>query len=157
MVRISALNCTNVKGNDTYCEVAEMFGSHDVDVGSYAEEAVWNAEALYPIPEGLQSQDAAPLMCGGATVWTPLTTYGLRAGDRVGVIGIGGLGHLAIQMGAKLGFEVVVFSGTDSKKAEAVKLGASEFHATKGRADFKDVKKLNALLITGSSQPQFDL
>lgn len=96
-------------------------------------------------------------MCGGATVWGALSVYNVRSTDRVGVVGIGGLGHLAIQFAAKMGCEVVVFSGTESKKEEAFKFGATEFHTTKGVKEFKGIKKLNHLLITTSIQPDFGL
>ena len=74
-------------------------------------------------------------VCGGGTVFNALHSFGTKSSDVVGVIGIGGLGHLEIQFAAKLGCKVVVFSSTDSKKEEAIKLGATEFVAT------KDVKR----------------
>ena len=112
---------------------------------------------LVRIPDGLSSEAAGPLTCGGITVWQPLYEHGLRAGDRVGVIGVGGLGHLAIQFAAKMGMEVVVFSTTDSKRDEAMEFGAAEFHATKGLTEFKDVHKIDHLLITTSVLPDFKL
>jgi D-arabinose 1-dehydrogenase-like Zn-dependent alcohol dehydrogenase len=96
-------------------------------------------------------------MCGGATVWGPLSTHNIRSSDRIGIVGIGGLGHLAIQFASKMGCEVIAFSGTESKKEEALKLGATEFHATKGLKDLSHVKKVNHLLITTSQEPEFDL
>jgi D-arabinose 1-dehydrogenase-like Zn-dependent alcohol dehydrogenase len=77
--------------------------------------------------------------------------------SRVGIVGIGGLGHLAIQFAAKMGCEVVVFSGTDNKKEEAMKLGASEFYATKGATELKVSKPLDNLIITMSAQPDWKL
>jgi D-arabinose 1-dehydrogenase-like Zn-dependent alcohol dehydrogenase len=96
-------------------------------------------------------------MCGGMTVWGPLYEHGMRAGDRIGIVGFGGLGHLAIQFVAKMGMEAVVFSRTDSKKSEAFGFGASEFHATKGVKDFKGVKPIDHLLITTSVLPDLTL
>lgn len=83
--------------------------------------------------------------------------YNVRPTDRVGIVGIGGLGHLAIQFAAKLGCEVVVFSSTESKREEALGFGAKEFHVTSRVKHFKDIKKINHLLITTSEQPNFDL
>jgi D-arabinose 1-dehydrogenase-like Zn-dependent alcohol dehydrogenase len=102
---------------------------------------------------------AAPLMCGGATVFRALHSFGVRPTDRVGVIGVGGLGHLAIQFAAKMGCEVVVLSGTESKREEAMRLGANEFVATKGRDKLDDVitKPLNHLLVTTSFPPDWNL
>lgn len=113
--------------------------------------------ALFKIPDGIHSESAGPLLCGGATVWDPLYGYGLRAGDRVGVIGIGGLGHLAIQFGSKMGMEMVVFSSTESKKQRAVEFGAAEFHATKGVEKLPEMAKLDALLITTNALPDLSL
>ena len=81
--------------------------------------------------------------------------YDARPTDRVGIIGVGGLGHLAIQFASNMGCEVVVFSGTDSKKEEAMKLGAREFHATKGVKDLSFCKPVNRLLVTTSHQPDW--
>jgi D-arabinose 1-dehydrogenase-like Zn-dependent alcohol dehydrogenase len=142
---------------DTYCENKREFISHDVDEGSFASHVVWDADALYLLPEGLDSAHAGPLMCGGATVWGALAEYDVKSTDRVGVIGIGGLGHLGIQFAAKMGCEVVAFSGTESKREEAMQFGAKEFYATKGVKEFTGIRKLNHLLITTSELPDLDL
>jgi D-arabinose 1-dehydrogenase-like Zn-dependent alcohol dehydrogenase len=71
------------------------------------------------IPEGLSSATAAPLLCGGVTVWSALSLHGVKANDTLGIVGIGGLGHLAIRFVKAMGCEVVVFSSTDSKKEQA--------------------------------------
>lgn len=83
----------------------------------------------------------------------------MTAGDRVGILGVGGLGHLAIQFAAKMGCEVVVFSGTDSKKDEATKLGAHEFYATKGLKELqlKGGKGIDRLLVTSSVQVDWSM
>ncbi len=107
------------------------------------------------IPESISLRDAAPLMCAGATVWTVLATYGMKPGDRVGIQGIGGLGHLAIQYAAKLGFEVIVLSSSESKRAEATKLGATHFYVMKEGFKLPADKKLNHLLICGSANPDY--
>jgi D-arabinose 1-dehydrogenase-like Zn-dependent alcohol dehydrogenase len=86
-------------------------------------------------------------------VWGPLYENDFKAGARIGIVGIGGLGHLAIQMVSKMGMEAVVFSGTESKKEEAIGFGATEFHATKGVEKFEGIKPLDCLLITTSVLP----
>ncbi|KAI9813609.1 MAG: hypothetical protein M1827_003679 [Pycnora praestabilis] len=112
---------------------------------------------LFKIPAGIKPEDAAPLMCGGATVFNALSMYDVPPTDRVGVIGLGGLGHLATQFAAKMGCEVVVFSRTESKKEEAMKLGAKGFYATKGLKDLKLEKPINHLLVTTSMQPDWSM
>ena len=81
----------------------------------------------------------------------------MKPGDRIGVVGMGGLGHLAIQFASKLGYEVVVFSTTESKKEEAVKFGATEFHATASLKEFKGIKPIDHLLIMTSTTPDLAL
>ncbi|KAM0249166.1 hypothetical protein ACHAQJ_009173 [Trichoderma viride] len=131
------------------------YGTHDHDVGSFASHAVWNADGLYKIPEGLESAHAAPLMCGGATVWSPFSIYGIRPTDRVGIVGIGGLGHLAIQFAAKMGCQVVVFSSSESKREDAMKLGATEYHVLTSDSPLEGIKQVNHMLLCGSAQPDF--
>ncbi|KAH6609946.1 alcohol dehydrogenase [Trichoderma cornu-damae] len=116
---------------------------------------VWDADSLYKIPEGLDSAHAAPLMCGGATVWSPLALYGVLPTDRVGVVGIGGLGHLAIQFAAKMGCKVVVFSSSESKREDAMKLGASEYHVLTADSSLEGIEQVNHMLLCGSAQPDF--
>lgn len=82
---------------------------------------------LHTIPASLASEHAAPLQCAGATVYSALISV-LYPGARVGIIGIGGLGHLAIQFSAKLGHDTVVFSTTKEKEDEARGFGATEFY-----------------------------
>lgn len=71
---------------------------------------------MIPIPDRYASEDAAPMLCAGATVWSVLSKYGVRSTDRVGVLGIGGLGHLAIKFAAAMGCHVVVLSSSESKR-----------------------------------------
>jgi len=145
-------------GRETFCPERAMYGYNDHDQGSFAHRAVWKEAFLFKIPDSLPDEAAAPLQCGGATVFGALHLYNAQPTDRVGIVGVGGLGHLAIQFAAKMGCEVVVFSGTDSKKDEALRLGASEFHATKDVKDLSgSTKPINRLLVTTSHQPDWNL
>ncbi|KAE9391332.1 NADP-dependent alcohol dehydrogenase [Gymnopus androsaceus JB14] len=142
-----------LSGSDRYCPEAKMYGQADLDQGSFSNIGVWKETWLFRIPDGLPSEYAGPLMCGGATVFMPLVEY-CRSIDRVGIVGIGGLGHLAIQFAAKMGCDVVAFSGTDSKREEALSLGAKEFYATNGFEDLSKLgitKPVDRLIITTSS------
>lgn len=134
-----------------------MYGSANLDQGSFATHAVWRESFLFKIPDGISNEDSAPLMCGGSTVWNALHVGGVKPTSRVGIVGIGGLGHLAIQFAAKMGCDVVVFSGSDSKREEALKLGAKEFYATKGAKELNIGKPLNNLIVSTSSQPDWKL
>ncbi|KAH0833220.1 chaperonin 10-like protein [Lanmaoa asiatica] len=141
-----------LSGNEMLCPERAMYGEADLDQGGFASHAVWKADFLFHIPESISSAEAAPLMCAGSTVFNALHTY-VQSTDRVGVVGVGGLGHLAIQFASKMGCEVVVFSSTDNKKQEAKKLGATEFYATRGVNKLEIGRRVNHLIITTSSMP----
>lgn len=97
-------------------------------------------------------------MCAGQTVFVPFHTANIRPWETVGIVGIGGLGHLAIQFAAKMGCRVVVFSGTESKRAEAIQLGATEFYTTADLTSENMPKEfVNHLLVTTSQLPDWSL
>lgn len=133
-----------------------MFIATDFDQGSYATHAIWPETLLHRMPDGLSDAEAAPLMCAGQSVFTPLLKY-VKPGARLGVVGIGGLGHLAIQFAAKWGCEVVAFSGTEGKREEALRLGAKEFVATNGVEKLEMEGKLDHLFVTTSQHPKWAL
>jgi len=144
-------------GYEQYCPQRQVYGFHNHDQGSLAYSAIWNENALSSIPEGVSSADAAPLMCAGASVFAIYDQFNIKPTDRVGVIGLGGLGHMAVIFGAKLGNEVVVFSGSDGKKEEALEMGAKEFYATKGLEKFEGVKPIDHLIVTANTQVSWPL
>lgn len=115
--------CT--RGMENLCQSAEAtcVKRH----GGYANKVRANARFVVPIPEGLASEQAAPLLCGGITVYNPLRTYCINPSSSVGVVGIGGLGHMAIQFARVFGAEVTAFSMSAAKEAEARELGAHNF------------------------------
>ncbi|KAL4861299.1 hypothetical protein BDV12DRAFT_191177 [Aspergillus spectabilis] len=123
----------------------EMYGEQNFDQGSFASHAVWREAFLHKIPDALSDIHAAPLQCGGGTVFQALT--GVKSTDTVGIIGIGGLGHMAIQFASKMGCRVIVLSGSDRKKKEALKLGAHEFVATKGADKLSVSAPIDRLII----------
>lgn len=135
-----------------------MYGYDCTDSSSFATAAIRSEAFLFPIPDGLPSDAAAPLMCGGVTVWSALTLNGIvKPNDTVGVIGIGGLGNLAIQFAKTMGCEIVVFSTTESKREQAIRLGASHFVTTQGKSALSTPRPINHLLITASRNPDWKL
>lgn len=96
-------------------------------------------------------------MCGGATVFHVLRSFDVKSTDRIGIIGIGGLGHLAIQFAAKMGCEVVVFSSTENKREEAMSLGATKFIVTRDNPSLTTAlgQRLDHLIITTSMPPNW--
>jgi uncharacterized zinc-type alcohol dehydrogenase-like protein len=97
--------------------------------GGFADRVRLDGRFAFPIPEVLQSESAAPLLCGGVTVYSPLRRW-VRPPMRVGVVGIGGLGHLALQFARAMGCEVTAISSTPDKEPEARSFGAHRFLAT---------------------------
>jgi D-arabinose 1-dehydrogenase-like Zn-dependent alcohol dehydrogenase len=124
--------------------------------GSFGTGAVWKEQYIFKIPDSLPSDLAAPMMCAGVSVFAPFTLYGLKTTDVVGIVGIGGLGHLAIQFASKMGCEVVAFSASESKKSEALALGAHQFVDTSATAALSLPRKINFLLVTTSQQPNWE-
>jgi alcohol dehydrogenase, propanol-preferring len=111
------------------CEKAQVTGiSFD---GGYAEYAVVPSAAVARIPEGLDAADAGPLLCAGITTYNALRNSPARPGDTVAVQGIGGLGHLAIQYAARMGFRTIAVSSGPEKEELARQLGAHEYVDTK--------------------------
>ena len=94
--------------------------------GGFSSEYVLPAKFTYPLPAGLDPAAAAPLMCAGITTYVPLKRWGAGPGRRVGIVGLGGLGHLALKLAHHLGAEVVGFTRTPDKAAEARALGADD-------------------------------
>ena len=94
-------------------------------------------------------------MCAGQTVFVPFLRDAISPTEAVGIIGIGGLGHLAIEVAAKWGCHVTVFSGTEGKRDEAMRLGAHEFVNTKELETVEVKRKIDRLFVTTSAQPNW--
>lgn len=111
-----------LEGDQNLCATAEgvIVGRH----GGFADKVRANAACVVPLPEGIDIQSAGPLFCGGITVFNPMVQYDLNPTDRVAVVGIGGLGHMALKFSNAWGCEVTAFTSSDAKKAEALELGA---------------------------------
>jgi len=117
------LTCPScLAGDHNLCDSHEgtIVGRH----GGFADRVRASAAAVVPLPEGIDVASAGPLFCGGITVFNPLVQFGVRPTDRVGVIGIGGLGHLALRFANAWGCDVTAFTSSEGKKKEALELGA---------------------------------
>ena len=126
--RGACLRCDScIAGEEQLCadEVATCVGHH----GGFADRIRVDGRFVFPVPEALASENAAPLLCGGVTVYSPLRRWA-KPSMRVAVVGIGGLGHLALQFARAMGCEVTAISRTTEKEEEARELGAHRFLAT---------------------------
>ncbi len=95
-----------------------------ITYGGYSDRVVVSERFVVKVPEKLDPASAAPILCAGITTYSPLRHYGVRPGDKVGVIGMGGLGHMGVKFAKALGAEVTIFTRSESKVAEAKKQGA---------------------------------
>lgn len=138
------LTCPScLAGDHNMCAAAQgtIVGRH----GGFAERVRAHAASVVALPEGLDARSAGPLFCGGITVFNPLIQFDVKPTARVGVIGIGGLGHMALQFLRAWGCEVTAFTSTDAKREEALEMGAH--HAV----DSRDAEAISA------SAGRFDL
>lgn len=117
--------------------------------GGFAERVRAHWAWAIPLPDALASASSGPLFCGGITVFNPLVIAGVRPTDRVGVIGIGGLGHMALAFLRHWGCEVTAFTSSESKREEALQLGAHKVVSSRDRAALKQLAgQFDFLLVT---------
>jgi len=141
-----------LRGDFFGCDAAQVTGvSFD---GGYADYMIAPTQALALIPSELSSTDAAPLMCAGVTTYNALRNCGARPGDVVAILGVGGLGHLAVQFAAKMGFRTVAVARGKDKETLAKKLGAAGYIDSKSQELAAELGKLGgakAILATVTS------
>jgi len=143
-------SCT--AGLEQYC-VEGMTGTYNtlerdgqtVAMGGYSDKFVINQEYAVHVPENLDLPGVAPLMCAGITLYSPLKNWKAAPGKKVGIIGLGGLGHMGVKFAVAMGADTTVFSHSPEKEADAKRMGAHHFVST------KEIKNLQAL------EKQFDL
>jgi uncharacterized zinc-type alcohol dehydrogenase-like protein len=136
-----------LRGEENLCseQQATCLGHY----GGFAEAIRTDSRFVFAIPENLESENVGPLLCGGITVYSPLRRYGVNPAMKVGVIGIGGLGHLALQYARAFGCEVTAFSTSEDKEAEAKQFGAHHFVCTADASALeKGVNSLDFILST---------
>ncbi|KAI1084486.1 NADP-dependent alcohol dehydrogenase C [Whalleya microplaca] len=152
-------DCSN--SLEAYCKIGSIntYGAAYPDdegksYGGYADYNRTNGNFVFRIPEGLDSADAAPMLCGGVTVYSPLKQNGCGPGKAVGVVGVGGLGHFAVLFAKALGADKVVgISRKADKKDPVLKLGADEYIATDDDKQWaaKNARSLDLIICTVSS------
>ncbi len=153
----SCLACPScLSGDHNLCNNLQLtiVGRH----GAFATHVRCHWVWATPLPEGLDPAKAGPLYCGGVTVFNPLVQYDVKPTDRVAVVGIGGLGHMALQFLNKWGCHVTAFTTSDNKAAEAKSLGAHEIVNTRSAADLKKAaRSFNLILSTVTANLDMNL
>lgn len=147
-------------GMSNYCEKG-MIGTFDalerdgtsITRGGYSNGIVVDQGYVVSVADNLDPAATAPLMCAGVTLYSPLTEWGAGPGKKVGIIGLGGLGHMGVKFASALGAHVTVFSHSESKRADAMGMGADDFIVTTDGAVFETHKKQFDLIINTVSAP----
>lgn len=119
--------------------------------GGYSREIVVREHFVLKVPSALDPAAAAPLLCAGITVYTPLRDWAAGPGKRVAVLGLGGLGHLAVKIAVAMGAEVTVLGRTDAKHADALAFGAADYLLTTDADFFTDHRNRFDLILNASS------
>lgn len=119
----------------TYNSTKSKYGG--VTYGGYSEKIVVEEDFVLSVPRNLPLEKVAPLLCAGITTWSPLRHWGIKKGDKVGVIGLGGLGHMGVKFAKAMGAHVVMITTSESKGADAMKLGADEVLISKDTLQMK--------------------
>lgn len=131
------------KGEQQYCErsIVWTYNGAEKDgsptYGGYSQQIVAHEDYVLRVREGQPLSGVAPLLCAGITTYSPLKHWKVGKGHKLGVVGLGGLGHMAVKLGAALGAEVTVLSTSEKKREDAKKLGAHDFLATMEPSAFK--------------------
>lgn len=141
------------QGEEQYCTQGHIltYGSVDRDgtltQGGYSTHVVVDQDFVLRIPQGIGLDTAAPLLCAGVTTYSPLTRWGAGPGKIVGVIGLGGLGHVAVKLAKAMGAEVTVLSRTLAKQDDGLGLGADHYYATSDPATFEHLASTFDLIV----------
>jgi len=161
----SCRECAPCKaGLGNYC-VQGMTGTYNgyerdgktVTMGGYSNNFVIDADYAVKIPNNLDMSGVAPLLCAGITLYSPLRHWNAGPGKKVGIIGLGGLGHMGTKFAAALGAEVTVFSHSPHKEADALAMGAHHFVSTKDESNFRPLRgSFDLILNTVSAEINLD-
>lgn len=147
------------EGFEQNCEKGSIgtYGSPDKHLGGqtfggYSESIVVDENYVLRIPDNLDLAATAPLLCAGITTYSPLRHWKVGKGTKVGVVGIGGLGHMAIKLAKAMGAEVTVFTTSESKKTDALRLGADNVVLSSDTVQMRATQKLHFIIDTVSAQ-----
>jgi uncharacterized zinc-type alcohol dehydrogenase-like protein len=157
----SCRTCASCKeGLEQFCEKRLVFSYNSVEMdgttptyGGYSDQIVVDENYVLRISPKLPLAGAAPLLCAGITTYSPLKEFKVKAGDKVGVVGLGGLGHMGVKIAAAMGAEVTVFSTSVSKQDDAKRLGAKGFVLTTDAAAMKAAANRFSFIIDTVSAP----
>lgn len=147
--------CTGEGGTTWTYNSVDRYGAPTA--GGYSDAIVANENYVCRIPDSIPLDQAAPLLCAGITTYSPLSRWGAGPGKKVAVVGMGGLGHMAVQIAAAMGAEVHVISQTRSKEQDAKKFGATALHAVSEPGTLRALRgQFDLIVSTVSDSPDLD-
>lgn len=157
----SCRTCANCRsGEEQFCETHLSFTYNGTEqdqktptFGGYSSQIVVDEDYTLHVPENLPLANVAPLLCAGITTYSPLKRYGAGPGKKVGIVGLGGLGHMGVKLAAAMGADVTVFSTSPSKEQDARRLGAHHFVVTKDPANLEALANQFDLILDAVSAP----
>ena len=156
----SCRECENcLAGEEQYCLKGNVgtYGAIDRDgtvtQGGYSQKIVVDQDFVLRVPESIPYEKAAPLLCAGITTYSPLNHWNAGPGKKVAIVGLGGLGHMAVKIAHAMGAEVTVLSQTLSKKDDGLKMGADHYYATSYPETFDKLKNTFDLIVNTVSAP----
>jgi uncharacterized zinc-type alcohol dehydrogenase-like protein len=154
-----------MRGDEQFCAKGSVQTYNDTDrygdgrqtQGGYASHIVVVENFVVTIPDGLELDQAAPLLCAGITTYSPLHHWGAGPGKKVAVVGLGGLGHMAVKIAHAMGAEVTVLSRSEGKREDSLRLGADHYVNTGEEGALQDIAKSFDLIINTVSSASIDL
>lgn len=156
--------CSSCKSHEEqFCDDHTVFTYNSTELdgktktyGGYSSHIVVKEKFVLKLKKGVPLERVAPLLCAGITTYTPLKRFGVKKGSRVGVVGVGGLGHMAIKLAKAMGAQVTVFSTSPHKEHDAKKLGGKHFVLTQDPKNFEDhAETLDLIIDTVSAKHDF--
>jgi uncharacterized zinc-type alcohol dehydrogenase-like protein len=154
-----------LKGEEQFCLNGNVGTYDSVDTyndgkqtqGGYSSHIVVKEDFVVGIPEGIELSEAAPLLCAGITTYSPLHHWNAGPGKKVAIVGIGGLGHLAVKIAHAMGADVSVLSHSEKKREDSIRLGADHYYNTSEENTFEDLANSFDLVINTVSSSEIDI
>lgn len=154
-----------LKGEEQYCsngmvgtyDSVDIYGDNKQTQGGYSSHIVVKENFVLGIPEGIELAEAAPLLCAGITTFSPLHHWNAGPGKKVAIVGLGGLGHMAVKIAHAMGADVSVLSHSEKKREDSLRLGADQYFNTSEENTFEDLENTFDLIINTVSSASIDV
>jgi len=154
-----------LKGEEQFCvtgnvgtyDSVDTYGDGSQTQGGYSSHIVVKEGFVLSIPEGIELSEAAPLLCAGITTYSPLHHWNAGPGKKVAIVGLGGLGHLAVKIAHAMGADVTVLSHSEKKREDSLRLGADQYFNTSDEGKFEELENSFDLVINTVSSSEIDI